>query len=35
MEQAAEQILEHRSIGREQTTDLAGVALEPGSTLAG
>src|SRR6266851_2444980 len=35
MEQAAEQVLKHRSIGREQTADLAGVALEPGSALAG
>src|SRR5260370_34836112 len=35
MEQAAEQVLEYRSIGREQTADLAGIALEPGSTLAG
>src|SRR6266404_6957541 len=35
MEQAAEQVLEHGSIGREQTADLAGIALEPGSALAG
>src|SRR3984893_11661357 len=35
MEQAAEEILEHRAIAREQTPDLPGVAVEPGGALAG
>src|SRR6266446_9219947 len=33
MEQAAEKVLEHRSVPREQAPDLAGVALEPGGAL--
>src|SRR3984893_6934483 len=35
MEQAAEEILAHRAIAREQTLDLPGVAVEPGGALAG
>src|SRR6266481_2981756 len=35
MEQAAKEILEHRSIAREQASDLPGVAVEPGGALAG
>src|SRR5262245_39808999 len=35
MEEAAEEILEHRAIAREQTPDLPGVAVEPGRALAG
>ena len=35
MEQAAEEILEHRAIAREQTPDLPGIAVEPGCALAG
>jgi len=35
MEKPAEQIFEHRPIAREQTADLAGIALKPGCALAG
>ena len=35
MEQAAEEILEHRAIAREQSPDLPGVAVKPGGALAG
>src|SRR5262249_21228096 len=34
MEQAPEQILKHRPIVREETADLAGIALKPGGALA-